>query len=84
MAVAFVLAIGSAFTTNIKKHNFNPTGYYTSDCSKSGVTNSTSCSTTAGSTNCFITILGNNLSPVADNSTDCGNHPPTGILKYNP
>jgi len=78
--LVFALAIGSAFASNIQKHHFNPTGWATSDCTKSAATNEAGCADQAG-TNCTITVNFTNYSPVSNSSANCslGTH----ILRHN-
>jgi hypothetical protein len=81
MIAAFVLAVGSAFTS-AKVHSYNPTGWYPngSSCS-SAATNQPNCSTSNTGSNCSITVGLSNFGTVYDSQTDCQHNPPIGILK---
>ena len=69
MTAAFVLAIGSAFTTKA----FNPTGFTKDENGQviSAPTNEANCALNL-TTNCSITVSGTTYSPVYDAAANIG------------
>jgi hypothetical protein len=80
MSAAFVLAIGSAFTTKV----LNPTGYYNTGSSiVSGATDNSACQVQTSGSLCTINFQGNDVSPVYDTEDDATNQVSTKILRHN-
>jgi hypothetical protein len=81
MSVAFVLAIGSAFTSKL----VNPTGYkVVSGATRSGETNNANCAVQASGTDCSFQFSGSPVSPVYSSAAAAEATPPDAseILRF--
>lgn len=80
MSAAFVLALGSAFTTKLA----NPTGFYNTGSEVvSGETDNAGCQVQTNGSLCTIQFLGNPVSPVYETQADAENQTSTKILRHN-